>query len=148
MNTLTILPITFLFLFAGTEIKKYEQSYRYGGVRSTRLDSTRCQRPGRKISNVRCQLDFTLKDDTLIGRFSVIDPPSSWKVVPQGTFRGVLAPVDGKTSFGTSTARGFEWEVLCHFDTLYAPMRIAKVREKNHFLGVLGNGSDLCFHLE
>lgn len=163
MSKAAFLPIIFLFLFAGTRIK-YEHSQN-GSVALTNIPHN--QKP---TGRAKCQLDYTITNDTLIvGRFQIIDPPSEWNITHDGTFRGVITRVNSPISFGRGIKRiypvignvqtypdsnnppaSFEWETRCFFNSLPRTIQISKTKGDDHFIGKveLENKSELSFYLE
>jgi hypothetical protein len=144
MNTLTIFPIIVLSFFAGTGPKRYEHSYHTGGAHLMHV------RPDQKTTHAKCQLDFTIVEDSLIfGQFGVIDPPADWNKSSEGTFHGVITKINSNSSFGGSIEPGsFEWETVCPFDSHRGAIKISKVKGKEHFYGRLDDGSEVGFILE
>jgi hypothetical protein len=162
MNRPAIFPIFFLFLLVGTGIKKYEHSYHIGSIVLAKIE------PDQKFGRAKCQLDFTITNDSLIdGRFQIIDPPPDWDIVTPVTFHGTITHINSAISFGRHIKRiypvigtvstypdsshpeaSFEWETKCSFDNFPGIIKISKTKGQNHFIGRLEHQSQLSFYLE
>ncbi|MDP4228931.1 MAG: hypothetical protein Q8916_00835 [Bacteroidota bacterium] len=148
MNTISIFPMIFLSLLAGQGTKKYEHSYHQGGAVLTQL------RPDEKFSRAKCQLDFTIMQDSLIsGRFQVLNPPSDWKILPDVTFHGVITRTGSDKSVGREKgSAAIEWKANCSFDSLPGHIKISKTfpnaQGHDHFMGYFESGTELLFTLE
>jgi hypothetical protein len=154
MNKFTVFPIIFLFFLPGTGMKKYDHSYHQGHVTLSHLHQDL------KPSHSKCQLDYTIiKDSLIVGRFQVINPPSDWKIIPEGTFHGIITKVTNEKSVSAnSTFAQYEWKTKCSFDSLDGHIKISKTitnaQGHDHFIGfletagTLENRSEIHFYLE
>jgi len=154
MNKFTFFPIAFLLLLGAVSIKNYDHSYHTGGVVLMKIEE------GQTIHHTKCQLDYTITNDSLIdGRFQILDLPTNWNMAPEYTFHGIISHVNSPISFGkaitnvpragdSTRAEIFEWETRCSFDNHPGTIEISKTKGKDHFIGKLIGGTQLAFHLE
>jgi hypothetical protein len=154
MNKSAFYPIIFLCLLGATGIKQYEHSYHTGGVTLMKIEE------GQTIHHTKCQLDYTIINDSMIERrFQILNLPTDWNVAPEFTFHGVITRTNSPITFGRGVTRVqterepahpviFEWESNCSFENTQGNIQFAKEKGKEQFYGRLANGIELSFHLE